>query len=419
MQSGTQPMRIFFLMYDALPPFRSDVKVLFGQELPKLGVLSDVAGQAGGGLDATGSWGGGVMHVTGPLRKGLVGELVRPFQDLLAMRRLESEHQVIQVRDKIRTGLLAWIVARLTGRRFVYWMSFPFAEGHAVRARDVGFTKGPIVWIANWARAQLAQQVFYRFLIKRVDHLFVQSDEMCREMREHGVPAARMTAVPMGVNSEWFDRDRAAMAGDVPEPLRGRRVLAYVGTLARSRRPEFLVQVLERVREVEPGAFLLLIGDAPNSDERAWLREMIASSSSASSIHLTGWVDQDTAQRWLAHAELGYSPFPRGPLLDSASPTKAIEYLAQGIPCVANDNPDQQLVLTQSGGGFCVPMEVEAFAHASMRLLSDPPMATKMGSAGKAWVQQHRDYSVLARQVASVYERLCPSAGPPQQEQMR
>lgn len=326
------------------------------------------------------------------------------------MRRLNAEHEVIQVRDKIRTGLFAWIVARLTRRRIVYWMSFPFAEGHAVRARDVGFSKGLLIWLANWTRAKLARWVFYRFLVKRVDHLFVQSDEMLREMLEHGVPSARMTAVPMGVDSHWFDRDRIAMAGEVPEQLRGRRVLAYVGTLARSRRPEFLVQMLEKVREAEPDAFLLLIGDAPNPDERAWLRGLIANSSSANSILLTGWIDQEAAQRWLAHAEIGYSPFPRGPLLDSASPTKAIEYLAQGIPCVANDNPDQQLVLTQSGGGICVPMDVEAFAHASMRLLNDPPMAQKMGSAGKAWVRQHRDYSVLARQVASVYESLCPSA---------
>jgi len=395
-------MRIFFLMYDALPPFRADVKVLFGQELPKLNLLSDIAGQGERGSP----WGGGAAYVTGPQRKGLVGELIRPVQDLLAMRRLRREHRVIQVRDKIRTGLLAWIVARLSGRRIVYWMSFPFAEGHAVRAQDVGFSKGPLVWAANWARARLARLVFYRFLVRRVDHLFVQSDEMMREMQAHGVPAARMTPVPMGVDSAWFARDRAALAGDRPELLRGRRVLAYVGTLARSRRPEFLVQVFDRVRETVPDAFLLLIGDAPNPDECAWLREMIAASPSAASIHLTGWIGQDEAQRWLAHAELGYSPFPRGPLLDSASPTKAIEYLAQGIPCVANDNPDQQAVLTQSGGGFCVPMEIDAFAQASLRLLADPAMARQMGSAGKDWVRQHRSYVVLARQVAAVYERL-------------
>ena len=401
-------MRLLFLMYDTLPPFRADVGILFGRELIGLGIRADLVGQVEEDRQSHIEWPAGQVFIAGTVRKGLTGEFIRPFQDLLGMlRHLRSDHQIIQVRDKIRTGVLAWAVARLTGRKVVYWMSFPFADGFAMRAREVGRSRGLLVWLANGARSWLAGKVFYGFLARRVDHLFVQTDEMLRMMqRRAGVPALRMTAVPMGVDASWLGRDRQALAGQRPVPLQGRRVLAYVGTLASSRHPEFLVRVIEKVREAEPEALLLLIGDAPSADEQAQLRKTIAASPAADAIHLTGWMAPDAAQQWLAHAELGFSPIPRGPLLDVGSPTKAIEYLAQGLPCVGNDNPDQRLVLEQSGGGLCVPMEVDAFAQASIRILRDAGLAQRLGASGPPWVARHRSYAVLASQVAARYRKI-------------
>lgn len=405
-------MKLLFFVYDALPPFRADVRVLFGTELPKLGIASDLIGQAAAGKVSDAAWGGGEMHVCGAQRKGLIGELYRPLQDALGLLKyLRREHGLIQVRDKIRTGLLGWLFARMTGRKFVYWMSFPFADGFRMRAEEVGVSKGRLVWLANWSRALLARQLYYRFLVHRVDHLFVQSDEMLRMMNtDWGVPKDRMTAVPMGVDEAWINRDRRALAGARPPMLQGRRVLAYLGTMARARQPDFLLRVLEEVRKTEPSAFLLLIGDAPSADEQAWLRSTIAASPAAESVHLTGWLSPDEGQRWLAHAEIGFSPFPRGHLLDSATPTKALEYMALGIPCVANDNPDQRLALEQSGAGFCVPMEVEAFAQASLRILRDAELAQRLSECGPPWIAQHRSYPVLAAKVAAAYQKLQESS---------
>jgi hypothetical protein len=40
--------------------------------------------------------------------------------------------------------------------------------------------------------------------------------------------------------------------------------------------------------------------------------------------------------------------------LNPASPTKLVEYMALGKAVVANDHPDQRMVLEQSGAGICV-----------------------------------------------------------------
>lgn len=181
-------------------------------------------------------------------------------------------------------------------------------------------------------------------------------------------------------------------------------MLAYLGALGQSRQSDFLIDVFKRVKLEEPEAFLLLIGEGASDDEKRWIREVVERSGVADSIWLTGWLPQSEAIPLLRNADIALSPVPRGPLFDVSSPTKAVEYLALGLPCVGNDIPDQQLVLERSGAGLCVPMEVEAFAQACLTILRDSALARRLSENGPPWVAAHRSYEVLAKQVAAVYQ---------------
>ena len=397
-------IKLMFLMRDGLPPFRPDVAVLFGKELPKLGVCSDLLGQQAPESEGGADWPAGRLFVHGRIRQGLLSDALRPLHDLAMVWRLRSEHRIVQVRDKIRSGVLGLLVARLSGRPFTFWMSFPMAEGFRIRTEQVGRERGLLVLALNRLRAVMADRVFYKWLAPRADHLFVQSDTMLDFMAERGVSRQRMTAVPMGVDHEVF----AAVSAPVRRPaeLDGRRVLAYLGVMGRVRESDFLLDVLRRVREEEPTTMLLLLGDGASPDEQAWLRERIAASGLSAHVWLTGWLPQEQALSLLKCADLGLSPIPRGVLFDVSSPTKAVEYLALGLPCVGNDVPDQRQVLESSGAGLCVPMQVNAFAGACLRLLRDEAGAATMARLGPPWVAAHRSYAMLAAQVAQSYEGL-------------
>ncbi|WP_243392870.1 glycosyltransferase [Kinneretia aquatilis] len=393
-------------MYDHLPAFRPDVAVLFGKELPKLGIQSDLLGQLASGRSVAEAhaWPAGQVFLHGRERKGILGHMLRPLLDVSLLWRVNSEHRLIQVRDKIRTGLIALLYARVSGRKMAYWMSFPFVEGFRIRHEEIGRRQGLLVWLVNGLRAVSARSLYYGFLAARVDHLFVQSDAMLEFMAGKGVARARMTAVPMGVDAAHFKNVCAPSVR--PSLFEGRQVIAYLGVLSRSRKSEFLLDVLAAVRASMPNAFLLLAGDAASEDEQIWFREQIAVRGLSDHVWLTGWLPQAQALPLLKCAALGLSPFPRDYLFDTNSPTKAIEYLALGIPCVGNENPDQRLVLESSEGGLCVPMDVTSFRDAALKLLSDPEYAKDCGVRGQAWVAQHRSYQAIAAKVAAVYQQL-------------
>lgn len=399
----TDGIRVLFIVRDPLPPFRSDITALFGKYLPRKRIFSDIVGQRARPDSTPLTWPAGAAIAAGRFRQGLVGQLTVPLKDAWALCRYRAPFDVLQVRDKIRSAICGWAVARWRGKPFVYWMSFPYAEGFLITARNRE-RPGLLLRAADFLRVFFSHHLLYGFVLKRADHVFVQSEAMRGWLCGKGIDCARMTAVPMGVDPDLFRRERIAPA-EHPR-LRGRRPLLYLGLLEKPRRSTFLLDLLAAIREQEPSALLILAGDAPSDEERRWIRGEIAARSLQDDVLLTGWLSQGEAMRYLVRSEVGLSPIPRGELFDVSSPTKLLEYLALGIPAVANDIPDQALVMQRSGAGLCVPMEVDAFRDAVLRLLRDDRLRGQCSARGPKYIKAERSYEVLSGLVARTYESL-------------
>ncbi|MCC6072652.1 glycosyltransferase [Massilia sp. GCM10020059] len=400
------PLSIAFVIRDPLPPIRADVLTLFGAEMPQYGIGTDLVGQVGGEA-AAGGWSAGAVHPVGSLKHKLASVL-SPFWDALGLARAwrRAPLDCIQVRDKIASGLVGRAAAAVLGLPFVYWMSFPIVEGFEVRRDEIGRRGRGLRWLAHAARAALSRYVIYRLVLPGARHIFVQSDAMADWLAAKGFNRARMTAVPMGVDANLFRR--ASVTPSTDPRLDGRRVIVYLGRIAQSRKSDFLLDVVEALRERQPDILLVIAGDAPSADEMEWMRSSISKRGLDSHVLLTGWLPQQAALGYAVRAEVGLSPIPRGALFDVSSPTKLVEYLALGIPSVANDIPDQRLVTAQSAAGLCAPMEAGAFRDAVLELLGNPTMASQFAARGPAWVRTHRTYTVLAEKVAAAYDQILP-----------
>ena len=374
-QPLSRQLSIAFIVRDPLPPIRADVLTLFGAEMPRYGVRTALVGQSGSeGGGTADPWRAGGMYEVGSL-KSRFAAVLSPLWALL-------------------------------GVPFVYWMSFPIVEGYAVRRDEIALRGKGLTWLAHALRAAASRFVVYRMVLPGAHHLFVQSEAMADWLAAKGIARSRMTAVPMGVDAELFDRGKVEPVDD--PRLDGRRVLLYLGRVAQARKSGFLLDVIEQLRATMPEALLVIAGDAPSDDEMRWMRAEIARRDLGQHVLLTGWLPQRAALGYALRAEVGLSPIPRGALYDVSSPTKLVEYLALGIPSVANDIPDQALVIEQSGAGLCVPMEAASFAAAARRLMEDRTLAAEFAQRGPAYVRSHRTYAILGRIVAETYTKILP-----------
>ncbi|NVE00001.1 glycosyltransferase [Massilia sp. BJB1822] len=392
-------LHLLQLVPEALPSFRADVTALFGKYLPRHGVHCHVVGSASpASLSEQ-----GFASVRRPAyaaarwrrELGFWGLCLR---SLFGARRAQCD--VIQVRDMVTLGLCGLLAARLKGVPFVYWMSFLMSEARIERARARLAAGGGLRDRLVLAKGLIEQALLHKVLLARADHVFVQSEAMLELLQRQGVPRARMSAVPMGVDME------ALAARPQPRRLPGWEtgpLLAYLGTLDRLRDLGRVIDALALVRQRFPAARLLLIGDAPNRADVEQLLTHARSLDLAEAVHVTGWLPGPEAWQLLAGADAAVSYFPRSALLDTNSPTKLLEYLALALPSLGNDNPDQKTVLSESGAGWLTGSTAAELAEAACAIFADAAGAARRAAAGPAYIEAQRSYRVLGERTARRY----------------
>lgn len=408
MVTHTTKLKFLFISADKYPPFRVDVTKLFAQELLGKGHKIDWILQAEESCAHSyqTSWSNSRVWVgktdagltrLARLRKHLFGIV----HDLLVFRLLKSErYDFVQVKDKYIAALFAIIAAKLNKTRFVYWCSYPFPEASLYEVKT-GTARYPVFW---FIRGTVLKILFYGVIARFAEHIFVQSEQMKQDFIEQGIAAHKLTSVPMGFTPEDFNKPESLETLDIPNVS---KPVVYLGTLIRARKLDFVVRAFAKVLEQVPDATLYFVGAGEDPEDEEILQQESALLNIKHAVYFTGLLPQQQAIEHVKGARVCLSPFYPTPILNSTSPTKLIEYMALGKAVVANDHPEQRLVLEQSQGGICVPWEEGAFAAAIIDILVHPDKAKKMGEAGRHYVNQYRTYNHIAEQVESTYLRIC------------
>lgn len=400
--------KLLFVSSDKFKPFRVDVRILFAQELVARGYQIDwlLQSDAACAADYVTPWGGGTAWV-GKTDLG-TGRLARLRKHLWAianeLRMLRfaraGRYDAILVKDKFIAALLALAAGRLSRTPLVYWLSYPFPEESLLLAQE-GTARYPVFY---WLRGLFFHLLLYKVILPRARHVFVQSEQMKQDVAAKGISIARMTPVPMGVDLSRIPYvEHAPVANGT-----GRPTILYLGTLIKVRRLDFLVRVLARVKETVPNVRLLFVGEGDDASDRAVLDAEVVRCGVADAVEFTGFMPMESAWRLVADADICVSPFYPTPILNSTSPTKLIEYMAMAKPVVANDHPEQKLVISESGAGLCVPWDEAAFAAAVIELLRDPQRAAEMGVQGRRYVERVREYGRIASLVDAEFRRHLP-----------
>lgn len=403
------PPRILCLTADQFPPFRVDVKVLLGDKLAKRGYRIDWILQSSVPCPSTYSceYGGGTAHVCptnlGTTRFARVRKhwiAVRHHWRVFALHRRER-YDIVQVKDKYLGALFGLLACWLYGGQFVFWLSFPFPEESIAGAR-AGTARYPLIYLL---RGHLLAFLQYRIIMRFAKHIVVQSEKMKSDVAGQGVLASKLYPVPMGIRLEDFKELRDGINLQPGAP----RNLLYLGAIDLQRHIDFLVRVLALVKDRHPDVVLYIVGGSNDRRARELIEEEARRLGLEQSVILTGQIDRAQALKFVSQADVCLSPYYPSFILNSTSPTKLIEYMAMRKAVIANDHPEQQLVIRESGGGLCVPYDEQSFAEAADRLLSDSGLARKMGELGFQYVTRHRDYGVIAGQLDQYYRNVIAS----------
>lgn len=398
-------MRLFYFVTDSYPAWRVDLTELFSNELSALGLATtwSMRRDDGGGFARVRANGEDIyLPVAAPGVPGIapiIRRLGEVFSEIIIFAKFifGPRFDFIQVRDdRYAAGLFALLAARLRGSKFIYWVSFPFPENDLEKAK----LASGVHRLFLHARGALTRWWLYKTMLSNADHVFVQSNRMKKDIAEYGLPEDRMTPVPMGVSKrllEWVAVEQHAIEKDS---------IVYLGSFARARRLETLIEAFSLVIQRVPNAKLYMVGRGDIPEDRLILENLCQRLGIGDQVFFPGFLSKEAAWSRAASAAVCVSPIYSSPIFDCASPTKLYEYMALGRPIVANEHPEQTNALSASGAGLCVPWSAEHFSDAIVYLLEHPDTAEQMGRRGPEWVAEHRRYDGLAKAVFQKYSSL-------------
>lgn len=397
-------IRLLCFERDNYPSHRADVEVLFARELAGRGHTIDLVMQAQSAEISPGrhKWCEcNVIVGRTSSRHGFLGRALKHLlgfaHELATLRLMSSDrYDAVQVRDKFVIAAIALPIAHALGLKFFFWLSFPFPESELVLARSGTARFAPV----NYARGALAGWLLYRWILPRSDHVFAQSERMKEAICTKGANPDKVTAVPMGVD---LDGVQIAMAQSVTKHV-GETVLGYLGTLDAMRKLDILLDMLAELRRADLPVRLLLVGDASEPHDREALERRAAALRVSQYIQITGFLPRREALQRIRAADICVSPIYPSAIFNVGSPTKLVEYMALGLPVVANSHPEQWQILRSSRAGVCVPWGARHFARGVRWLMNrDAAELRQMGQAGRSWALAHRAYPRIADNVERTY----------------
>jgi glycosyltransferase involved in cell wall biosynthesis len=187
-------------------------------------------------------------------------------------------------------------------------------------------------------------------------------------------------------------------------------VLLFSGRLIQRKGVDFLIRALPlllRHRAVR----LVVTGEG---DRRAEWEKLAISLGVGDAVQFTGFVTADRLAELYRSCDVYVHPA----IVDDGGDTEGlgvvlVEALANRCPVVASNVGGIVDVIRHEETGLLVPeKDVGALTSAILRLLDDPPLARRLGDAGRAFAVRHFDWERITDQTEDLYYQALDRARP-------
>ncbi|MBI5570924.1 MAG: glycosyltransferase family 4 protein [Desulfomonile tiedjei] len=275
----------------------------------------------------------------------------------------------IVLRDRVKIvhsrsyipALMAWVLKRLLGVRFIFDMRAFWADERA----ESGL-------LAQGGRVYRVVKGLERRFLADADEV-VTLTEAARSVinQQAGITVRRVSVVPTCVDLERF-APRAGAPRDVAAP-----VFVYAGSIASWYLPEEMLRLFARARARLPRARFLIL----TRQRRETEKELASWKFPEGAVTLLS-VPHDQVPSRLAQAHAGLALYKPGQSRTGTCPTKIGEYLAMGLPVVVNhDVGDVEEIVGKNDVGVVIrAFTPEACDRAVQRLESlwaDPTLSAR------------------------------------------
>lgn len=316
-----------------------------------------------------------------------------------------ATHRDGGLRTKLFTALTGWLrfIGSLLGRRVAlvhvhmasrasFWRKFLFLlPAFALRVPVVLHLHGGEFREFYERESSPFAQRLIRFVFEHASWVVVLGTGWNEWVKDQ-FPQARVSVIynPVVLHERTSDAVRDSIT------------LLFLGRLGVGKGTFDLVESLARLVPAFPNVKLLLGGDG----ELDAVKERAAALGVASNVETLGWVRGEDKNTLLARASVYVLPS-----YNEGLPVSVLEAMAAGLPVVSTPVGGIPEAITDGVEGFLVqPGDVAALSERLGRLLGDPDLRHRMGSAARQKAETCFSVEKIVSQIEAVYRELLNGA---------
>jgi glycosyltransferase involved in cell wall biosynthesis len=242
------------------------------------------------------------------------------------------------------------------------------------------------------------------FLYRRADRIVVVSPAFKDHLIRHwDVPAAKISIVENGVETDLFRLDPAAIEVRKQLQLEDRFLICYIGTMGNAHGLETLIAAADELQTARPNAMFLLIGEGAEKERIVEL----AAARGLTNIRFLGQQPRGQIPAYVSAGDLCLVMLRKTELFKTVIPTKLLEYMACERPViVAVDGQARQIAEEAGAGIFVEPENSKTLVKAILDLAEDAKRRRQMGASGRQYVVNKFSREKTARAYITVLESL-------------
>lgn len=330
-------------------------------------------------------------------------------------QRIFQELGVVVVRDRQRIllptpGLLSRVKGTIHAHQItkvVFASSVPLGMlapslRRAGASTLIAITHGHEVW---WARMPIFAQIL-RYVARHCDRITYlgQFTKSAISKAIAPVDRSKLVHLPPGVDIERFHPGIKSVEQIERYGLRGKSVVLSVGRLVQRKGHDVLIRALPEIIQRVPHAHLLIVG-AGNYENA--LKNLVRELELDAFVTFAGRIPLKDLPALFQSAELFVSP-TRDRFAGLEVEGLGIVYLeasASGLAVIAGASGGSPDALLHNETGVVVNgRDVSAVATAVTDLLSDDALRSRMGTAGREWMERQWSWDVIGARFRSLLE---------------
>lgn len=246
---------------------------------------------------------------------------------------------------------------------------------------------------------------FYRrldlMLMKRFDHLIAVSHATKAEMVVAGVPAALVSVIHNGIETEAWSRSQ--VMGDLREEFGAKQafpVIGYVGRIMPEKDLQTWLRAVAIVARRYPRARFILVGEGSDGSTQQELQHLAEELGIAKMIFFPGYRDK------LLPIYASFDIFMMSSQREGL-PNSILEAMSMGLPVVTTDVAGAKELVVDDLTGFVRSQgDVEGLAQALLMCAENEDLRVRMGIAGRKRVETEFSFTKRLQRVEDLYAAL-------------